>query len=324
MDANLQNSDGRKDSLIKLLTHSGKFHLDETIGYVILKAALGQKRVKLTRSRDINLIAEADIVWDVGNIYEPRLGRFDHHMRGGPKRSCGTPYSSAGLLWSEYGRAAIQALFGSVEDKELNYIWSEIDKSLILPCDMNDNGISSGDGLSLSNIVESFNPNWDSEEIGTKAIEDINFIAAADMIEEILIRSVLRARSKFAALDVVMAAFSASEEEQILELPRFMPWQEAVHKNGLDVMFAIYPDSSGEKWMVQTMPKELGGMEPMMAFPEEWSGRSGAELARLSCIPGAEFCHTGRFVAAAQSREAALSMAKAAIVNYRILPSPSF
>ena len=97
-----------------LVTHSGKFHCDEVFAYAILRAALGLHQPgvdhALVRSRDAAVIASGDVVWDVGLVFDAPAGRFDHHQRGAPVRPDGTPFSSAGLVWREYGVAAVEAL----------------------------------------------------------------------------------------------------------------------------------------------------------------------------------------------------------------------
>ncbi len=80
-----------------LATHGGKFHCDEVFAYVVLKRALGLKAPgvdhTLLRTRKAALIEAADIVWDVGGIFDAAGRRFDHHQRGAPVREDGTPFS---------------------------------------------------------------------------------------------------------------------------------------------------------------------------------------------------------------------------------------
>ena len=49
------------------------------------------------------------------------------------------------------------------------------------------------------------------------------------------------------------------------------------------------------------------------AVPAAWAGLSDAALEAASGVPGALFCHNGRFIAAAATREAALAMAELAV-----------
>ena len=101
-------------ALPRLATHSGSFHLDDAFAYAVLRLALGLRAAgvdhDLRRTRDQAAIAAADIVWDVGAVFDAATNRFDHHQRGAPEREDGTPFSSAGLIWRHYGEAAVRAV----------------------------------------------------------------------------------------------------------------------------------------------------------------------------------------------------------------------
>ncbi len=48
----------------------------------------------------------------------------------------------------------------------------------------------------------------------------------------------------------------------------------------------------------------LGEFANRKDLPEAWAGRADAELAEVTGVPDARFCHAGRFMAVAGSREA--------------------
>src|ERR1035437_8037366 len=86
-----------------LVTHNGIFHADDIFATATLSLLL-DGHIKVTRTRDENLIKSADYVYDVGGIYDPALNRFDHHQVGGAgKRDNGIPYAAFGLVWMQYG-----------------------------------------------------------------------------------------------------------------------------------------------------------------------------------------------------------------------------
>ena len=66
----------------KIVVHSGTFHSDDVFAVATLRIKFNDK-IKVTRTREMNIIDKADIVCDVGNIYDPENGRFDHHQTGG-------------------------------------------------------------------------------------------------------------------------------------------------------------------------------------------------------------------------------------------------
>jgi len=78
---------------VTIATHNGNFHADDVFSVAALKCIYPS--IKLIRTRDLELIGQADIVLDVGGVYDPDAGRFDHHQRGGAgERENGIPYSS--------------------------------------------------------------------------------------------------------------------------------------------------------------------------------------------------------------------------------------
>src|SRR5215212_4188023 len=127
---------------MKVVTHDGPFHADDVFAYAVLRAAFSD--VQLVRSRDPGVIDRADLVFDVGGVYDPAARRYDHHMRERPLRSCGTPYSSVGLIWRDYGRAALLALLQTeaLDETLAEMIWRDIDTGLILAIDQADNGFA--------------------------------------------------------------------------------------------------------------------------------------------------------------------------------------
>ena len=299
-----------------LATHSGSFHLDDAFAYAVLRLALGLKEAgsdhSLIRTRDEAAIAGADLVWDVGAIYDPAAHRFDHHQRGAPQREDGTPFSAAGLIWREHGVAAIRAILPQARECAAA-IAAAIDREVIRRIDEIDNGFGERGGpLDLSEVVADCNPAWDSPAIGNGAAEDAAFRKAADLAEAFLRRRAEAVRARLAADTVVLAAHRRSTDPRILELDRKMPWETPVFAHGLPVLFAVYPVPNGN-WMIDSMPPEPGSFAQRLPMPEAWAGLRGADLAAASGVADAVFTHARRFVAAARSREGAMEMARKAI-----------
>ena len=62
--------------------HSGSFQCDEALGVWLLRRLPKWADATLTRTRDNAVLANLDIVIDVGGTYDPASLRFDHHQRG--------------------------------------------------------------------------------------------------------------------------------------------------------------------------------------------------------------------------------------------------
>ncbi|MDQ5931189.1 MAG: hypothetical protein QG674_355, partial [Patescibacteria group bacterium] len=89
---------------IVAVTHNGSFHTDDVFATATLQLFYAERDLTIVRSREEKDIDSADIVFDVGGIYDPKTLRFDHHQKGGAgERENGIPYSSFGLIWKEYG-----------------------------------------------------------------------------------------------------------------------------------------------------------------------------------------------------------------------------
>ncbi len=147
-----------------LATHGGTFHLDDAFAYAVLRLALGLGEPghghALVRTRDGPVITDADVAWDVGAVYDPEAGRFDHHQRGAPVRGDdGLPYSAAGLVWRHHGEAAVRALLPpSGADDLPAAVAAVIDREVVRRIDAIDNGVGPpGDALDLAPLVEDCN-----------------------------------------------------------------------------------------------------------------------------------------------------------------------
>ena len=115
---------------MKIVTHDSSFHTDDIFACATLLILYPD--AEIIRSRDQKVIESADIVFDVGGIYDPQNKKFDHHQTGGAgKRENGIPYASFGLVWKEFG----EKICGS------KIVAEKIDIRLCQPIDAIDNGI---------------------------------------------------------------------------------------------------------------------------------------------------------------------------------------
>ena len=302
---------------IRALTHSGYFHADEVTAFSILCAADAGVAASFVRSRSAELIAQAALVFDVGGVYAPEQGRYDHHMPAdrAPKRDDGHLYSSAGLIWRDFGRSALRNMAdGSRIDglkpddvnANIEELWSRIDHGFIRQIDRVDTGEEKPSLLSYADQIDTFNPNWTED-----GDADGHFQAAAGFAADTLRRVAKRELAHILSRNLVLEAHAAGADPRILELPRSMPWQGVVHECRLPVVYAIY-QRDGD-WMIAAMPEAPGGFDQRVPLPLEWAGLRDAEIRKASGVPDAVFVHAARFCGAAGSKEGALSMARKAL-----------
>lgn len=298
-----------------LVTHSGGFHADELMSSVILTRLFPQ--AVLVRSRAADWISPSPdrIIYDVGGKYDAEAQIFDHHQRGAPLRSDGQPLSSFGLIWKHFGREYLVA--SGVPEAHLDPVWASFDASFVLPVDLVDNGAVSISvagplaGMTLPGLLEMLKPDFDEAdpEAETRA-----FHAALTIARAFVEARVSRSAAKLRAEGLVHQAIAAAGEGRVLELPMGMPFRPAIVKSGADhLLFVVHPRD--KDWCLTGIRRADDGFELRADLPVAWAGLTGADLEAACGITGASFCHNGRFIAAAKSREAALAMAEIAVAE---------
>lgn len=305
-----------------LATHSGSFHCDDVFAYATLRLALGLGAAGadhvLVRTRDAARLAAADIVWDVGSVFDADANRFDHHQIGAPVRADGTPFSSAGLIWRVYGARAVAAILDRDGADDLaEAIARDLDAQLVRRIDEIDTGVSvdgpvKRDPLDLAALVADFNPAWDDAAAVGATAGDAGFQDAAEFVAGVLRRRVDERRARYDAEAAVLAAHRSGDDARILVLDRGMPWKGVVFAHDLPTLFVVSPASNGN-WMVDAVPPEPDSFAQRLPLPEAWAGLQGEELAAASGVADAVFVHLRRFVGGAKTQGGAIALARGAL-----------
>jgi uncharacterized UPF0160 family protein len=292
--------------MLKVATHSGTFHADDVFAFAILRAA-ENGAVELVRTRDQARLAAADLVFDVGGLYDPKHRRYDHHMRDKPMRSAGEPYSSAGLIWRDFGEAAVRTLVPAATAAALPEIVRRVDRGLIRDIDLMDNGAMAPAPGHYSTLIEAFNIAL-GEDGGD---EDAAFLLAADAAAQVLARSCLHARAAGLAQAIVADAARASDDPRIMVLEVRVPWEDAVFDLGLErMLYVIRP--AGNAWTCSAVTPARNSFEQRLPLPEAWAGLRDGAFSAATGVADATFCHPARFVCGAGSREGAIALARLA------------
>ncbi len=296
-----------------LVTHNDGFHADDVFAtatlLLVLEKTLNlrsgewQKRTKIIRTRDKEVIERGDYVYDVGGIYDPDQNRFDHHQEGGAgERENKIPYSSFGLIWKKYG----EKLSGSKELAE------KIDRRIVQPVDAMDNGISIYKSnysdvhpYLLHDIIQVFDPVWPE-----KKDYDKNFLVAVDFAKKLLERTIIQFQNVEKAEKEVQKIYKNTKDKRIIVFDDNYPWVNILNKYP-EPLFVIYPKSNG--WGIKTVPVEINSFERRKEFPKTWAGKKDQELVRITGIKTAIFCHNHRFVCATKTKEGAIKLAELAL-----------
>ncbi len=298
-----------------LVTHSGGFHADELLSSVVLTRLFPEARIVRSRAPEWITPGSDRIIYDVGGAYDAAAQIFDHHQRGAPLRDDGQPYSSFGLVWKHYGRDYLAA-FG-VPEAHVAAIHAAFDKKFVLPVDLVDNGAFDPSvagplaGLTLPVLLETLKPAFDDK---SAEADERAFHAALAIARSFVEAGVSAAAAKLRAEGLVLDAIRNTGEGRVLELPMGMPFRPAIIKAGADhLLFVVHPRD--KDWCLTGIRRSDEGFELRADLPKAWAGLTGSDLEAASGVKGASFCHNGRFIAAAATREAALALADIAVAE---------
>ena len=296
-----------------LVTHSGGFHADELLSSVVLTRLFPDAQIVRSRSAEWITPADDRIIYDVGGAYDPARSIFDHHQRGAPLRPDGQPFSSFGLIWKHYGRDYL-ATWG-ISAEALEAVHAGFDAGFVLPIDLVDNGALGTDtagllaSLTLPALLESLKPAFDDPDPEATTAAFHSALAIARSFVEARIGGMA---AKMRAEATVLKAIATAGEGRGLELPIGMPFRSAVVKASADhLLFVVHPRETD--WCLTGIRRTDEGFELRADLPAAWAGRTGAELEAVTGVTGASFCHNGRFIAAARTREAILALAALAV-----------
>lgn len=307
-----------------IATHSGKFHADDAWAVAALNILYPGSEI--IRTRDTSLIEAADFAIDVGGIWDPATGRFDHHQKGfDATRQTGVPYASAGLVWKEYGARCVAALAlthtgHQLTDDAARQLAYAIDDDVVQYLDLSDVGAAKNapGGYGLSAVISGFNPNWlDEQRMGygeaAEAYRLDQFRRAMDVLTDIMINGVKYRVGALLALEQVRQAEVLAGGRVLLLKNSALPWSAVVRKEMPKILFVISHSITEQRYMLHTVSASPESFAARADLPEAWAGLRDAELAAVTGVADATFCHNGRFIAAAWSFEGAQAMARQAL-----------
>jgi uncharacterized UPF0160 family protein len=280
--------------LRSLGTHDGAFHADEVTACSLLLLHNLVDRSKIVRTRDLKELAKCEYVCDVGGVYNPADKRYDHHQsdyRGN--------LSSAGMIWADLKRR------GVIDVETYDFL----NRTLILGVDAHDNGLIEYETgvCSFSHVVSNFVP---SQYDASPDVQDEAFFEAVDFVIGHLKRTFERYQYAKSCREKVALAMEKNDKTLIFE--ESMPWLDNFFELGGEKhpgLFVIMP--SGGHWKLRAIPPSLKErMKVRMPLPEKWAGLLNEDLKRVTGIPGAIFCHKGRFTSVWETKEDAMQALK--------------
>jgi uncharacterized UPF0160 family protein len=319
------------------VSHDGLPHADDVSACVAWALGVIPADVKICwvlRTRNQALIEALSgrpnvIIADVGGRFDPARNIFDHHFKNCEKREDGLPYSSFGLIVRHISgiEAAnaqmvrhIDAIDNGVKGYDAPAWWPRFNKQ-----DPN--------GGSVAWAVHHASPCHDDGSPVTDEEFNSQFCRLALQLEKVFTASDKKLQKDglpFTVQCFFEAAHAATERARVhsrkrvakladapvMCLPQFevaaLDYLAELPEDAL-VKFLVYPGPGGRQWMVQQIPKAVGAFEGRLQLPASWAGLRGEDLAKVTGVEDAVFCHPGRFIGGAKSKEGALKLAELAL-----------
>lgn len=282
-------------SHLRAVTHDGKFHPDDVFSAVVLKSIF--PGLEVVRTRDTDTINQADIVFDVGRVYDPAAKRFDHHQPNAPTRLDGLPYSAFGLIWREFGERFCKN----------RTIAEAIDRKLVRVVDADDNGVVdraklNNDSIEIVDLIYNLDPLFGSQEAF-----DSQYEKAVDLAGQILDRLVECERSRLDTLKYVTDRHARSNDKRFVLLDIYGEYDEIVEGFG-EALYFVSPESGNSSWRLQAVRLGSDGFDTKRRLPELWAGLAGSQLVEITGIEDAIFCHKNRHLIVVRSKQSALKL----------------
>lgn len=295
------------DKKVIIATHDGMFHTDDVFAVAALLCLLDKNPVPtvIVRTREEEMIRKADFVVDVGSIDEPEKNCFDHHQIGGAgKRENGISYASFGLVWKKFGKD----IAGSEELARI------VDKNLVASIDADDSGIDLYKKVfadtvpyTLGDFVHNLRPTWQE----SNELVDTRFLEAVAFARRVLEKEIAFAKAALAGEAKVRAAYNEAKDKRVIVLDAFYSYEEVLSKFK-ESLFVIFPRPDGS-WTLKTVRDDVSLFKNRKNLPKEWAGKSDYDLAQITGVEDAVFCHNGLFMAVAKSKNGAIALAKLAL-----------
>lgn len=324
---------------IKIGTHNGIFHCDEILAIFMLQQLPQYQNTRIIRTRDEAVLADCDIVVDVGSVFDPERLRFDHHQKqfqhtlSSLRSEFGDRWSkvrlsSAGLIYTHYGEAVIREILKreknvDVTDECLRKVFEKVYEYFIEEIDGIDNGMPQFPdepvyriSTHLSARVGSFNSQWNSSEDFDEMaqFEKAKDLVGAEFIDKIMYYGTVWWPARSIVEEAIRNREKIHPSGEIIELSQMCPWKQ--HLYDLEKAYNIeghikYCIAMGapNDWRVICVSLTANSFVCRKFLPEPWRGIRDAQLQSASKCGDAKFVHATGFIGGAGSREGVLDLA---------------
>jgi len=321
----------------KGITHGGNtFHSDDVFATALCKYFAKKEGLifNVTRQNQVSqdeILDDSIIIYDIGKLYDPSLGMFDHHQKDVPLRDDGQKYSACGLILKYYGPIYFS-------EKELDAL-----QNITTLIDYHDNGRLFSTETKPEEIYEFsfFSPTWNENpdlqheyfdkavEIALKTIhyeiELANGVNNKSLKEEIqselLKREQIQKEAKSAAEEIAVKALS-SLKNGIVNLPIFAPVRdlyatpEFLEKYNVEDIFFIVYEGDRDPYTIQVIPEKPNVFD--LKIPNGFNIALEKDDEGKTILPeNITFVHSNGFLAACKTYEAAVALANRTLKKYK-------
>lgn len=322
---------------VNAVTHSGNFQADDVFAAARL-ASTSKIPFNIFRTRDEEYLTkwkeDASVtVFDVGGEYDVSLRNFDHHQRPRPERLSGLPWSSFGLITTPEQNpdsmlcCHIDSIDNGVKGYPAPKSWQRVIDIVGKECKIDFNGKPPSIGW----LIHMCNPcHLDGSKVQLQEFNIRFEVLVNFLIEKVFDENGFEkpfCEREVAEFFIPYVLFSKYCEEasrnrvksvidecnsEVIVLDQYEPAAlDVVAEGDNGILYVVYPGPTN--WMVQQVAAKPGSFEGRKPLPKEWSGKRGKELAEITGVEDAVFCHTGCFIGGADSKEGAVKLAELAV-----------
>ncbi len=268
--------------MLLAVTHSGKFHADDVLSWSLLQYFLPQTYT-LTRTRDEDVFAQADIIFDVGGTFDQKNCKFDHHQH-----DYKGPYSSAGMLleWLFQIKKISSGLYEHLKNELVDFV-DDVDNGRIKP--------QKGQP-DFTTMIDCYNEGCSSLEEYDSAFQKASSMAY-DIVQSLVLRyQNLQRNILTVKAEMILAT---QQKRNFLFFTDYVSWKDAYFSidphHSSD--FVIYPSLQGN-WTTVAIPPNANSFDQKKPLPKHWAGYMGDEIIQITGKSSAIFCHKNRFICA--------------------------
>jgi uncharacterized UPF0160 family protein len=325
---------------IVIATHNGTFHADEVTAYAILNYLFPNN--ELIRTRESEIIHKANIVIDVGQVYDQTNHRYDHHQSSFNQsidNQSQITLSSAGLIYKHFGDQLLDKFCTENKIEKNEKAYNDIYYRLIAEIDAHDNGIrqysdnfyeqiANGEikqkffmNLSFGQIISKLNtqdPSNDEEQ-------DKAFKKAVSLAWDILsinIKHYFQSQTNFANDYVIMEQAMKNRfndhisgkivivEQNCINWRKCLGIYEGEHPDEPKISFIVYKGNNS--WNVRAISDQLFINRENLLPTEEM-------LKSVKVPDDIIFVHVKLFIAASKTIQTAIEMAIVSLKSHLVL-----